>query len=122
MPDAGSTTSGSTDAGVADAGGEADAGTASIATCCEAKAEPGCADADTETCVCNLLPECCSTAWDEPCVELVRQKFCEPGVRECVCGPASEGGWEQTTCCDTSWTEFCATTAFIKCEGDPSCM
>lgn len=104
-------------------GGGTDAGTAlSQASCCEEHAEPGCVDVDTQACVCDKLPECCTDTWDLPCVLIVKQKYCEPGVRECVCGPESEGGWEQTQCCETNWGDLCRSTALIKCMGDPTCQ
>jgi hypothetical protein len=89
--------------------------------CCEEHEEPGCDDAETQACVCERLPDCCTATWDLPCTLIVIQKYCEPGVRECVCGPASDGGWEQTQCCETEWTNFCDETAIIKCGAKAGC-
>jgi len=106
----------STDAG-------ADGGWTHIGTggCCDEHDDPGCEDADIEACVCEKLPDCCTNKWDLPCVLIVEQKFCEPGVRECLCGPESEGGWEQTSCCETEWTGFCKDSAVIKCGARAGC-
>lgn len=93
----------------------------SAGSCCEQHAEPGCDNAEIQACVCDKLPDCCTTTWDLPCTLIVTQKFCEPGVRECVCGPAAEGGWEQTQCCETEWTSFCDETAVIKCDAKAGC-
>ncbi len=104
-------------------GGDADSGTqdnTGSGGCCEEHAEPGCEDLETQTCVCDKLPECCTDTWDLPCVLIVEQKYCEPGVRECVCGDAPDG-WEQTQCCETQWTNFCNETAIIKCGARASC-
>lgn len=84
--------------------------------CCATHASGGCADGATEQCVCGLLPDCCSKAWDAVCVQLVRERHCEPGVRDCVCKT-----WEQSTCCDSSWTNTCHLVAEDKCGAKPSC-
>jgi len=106
------------DASVAEGGVQPPLGTGS---CCEEHTEPGCDNAETQACVCEKLPDCCTATWDLPCTLIVLQKFCEPGVRECVCGPAAEGGWEQTQCCETEWTGFCDETAVIKCGAKAGC-
>ena len=100
----------------------ADGGWIHIGTggCCEEHADPGCEDAQIEACVCEKLPDCCADKWVLPCVLIVEQKFCEPGVRECVCGPAPDG-WQQTQCCETQWTDFCKETAIIKCGARAGC-
>ncbi|MBN1655930.1 MAG: hypothetical protein JXA30_19340 [Deltaproteobacteria bacterium] len=90
-------------------------------SCCEVHAEPGCNDAQTQSCVCEKLPDCCTNTWDLPCTLIVIQKYCEPGIRECVCGPAANGGWEQTQCCEVDWTDFCKETAIIKCGAKAGC-
>ncbi len=113
---------GAVDAGVGDPDGGGDGSTAHVGTggCCEEHAEPGCEDAEIEACVCEKLPDCCTNTWDLPCVLIVEQKFCEEGVRDCVCGPAPDG-WEQTQCCETQWTNFCKETAIIKCGARAGC-
>jgi hypothetical protein len=84
--------------------------------CCEAATTPGCSDTDIETCVCDQLPDCCTTAWDSVCVELVRQQTCAPDVRTCVCQD-----WGLSECCDTQWTDFCTITAEQKCNAQNTC-
>ena len=112
------------------AGGAADASVAesgvqpplSTASCCEEHAEPGCNNAQTQACVCEKLPDCCTATWDMACMFIATDRFCEPGVRECVCGPAAEGGWELTDCCETYWDEtLCDRTAVIKCGAKEDC-
>lgn len=85
-------------------------------SCCEARNAPGCSDAAVEECVCALVPDCCSAQWDAVCVQLVNERFCEDGVRECVCEE-----WMQGDCCSDRWTSFCAITAEEKCGAGPSC-
>ena len=86
--------------------------------CCAVHTTPGCADTDVETCICKLLPDCCTNMWDSICVQLVREKHCEPGVRDCVCMT-----WQQQACCDTAWTDICRDVAEDpnKCHSQPSC-
>jgi hypothetical protein len=84
--------------------------------CCAVHNTPGCADAPTEQCICALLPDCCTKTWDSVCVQLVREKHCEDGVRTCVCTT-----WQQSSCCDTEWNDACALVAENKCGAQPSC-
>jgi hypothetical protein len=72
---------------------DTDAGAASSAphhdgSCCVTSTLPGCGDSALQACVCALAPECCTTGWSESCTFIVSQKYCQPGVRECVCGSA----------------------------------
>jgi hypothetical protein len=83
--------------------------------CCAVHSTPGCQERDTETCICKLLPDCCTTMWDSICVDLVREKRCEPAVRDCVCM-----NWQQS-CCDMGWTDSCRILAENQCHGKPSC-
>jgi hypothetical protein len=73
-----------------------------------------------QSCVCANLPDCCEDTWDESCVLIVAAKYCQPGVRDCVCGDAP-AGWEQTQCCETEWNNFCDVTATSKCGAMPGC-
>jgi hypothetical protein len=84
--------------------------------CCAAHDGPGCGDPEIEACVCDILPDCCTGEWDFLCAQIVAEKRCEPGVRECVCNE-----WEQSTCCEQEWTDFCAITAEAKCGASPPC-
>jgi hypothetical protein len=93
-----------------------DGGTIEKGACCATHSTGGCADMAVETCICALLPDCCSKAWDSVCVQLVREKHCEDGVRKCVCET-----WQQASCCDTQWTDVCGIVAEDKCGAAPSC-
>jgi hypothetical protein len=71
--------------------------------------------------VCELLPSCCTDAWSTACVLIVEQKYCQPGVRECVCG-TEDGQWGQASCCEVAWTDvFCDGVAVDKCSATPGC-
>ena len=84
--------------------------------CCATHTTPGCDDSAVETCICALLSDCCTKQWDSVCVQLVREKHCEDGVRTCVCDQ-----WQQSSCCDTQWTNACGLIAESKCGAQPSC-
>jgi hypothetical protein len=43
-------------------------GLAPVCDCCIEDTSPGCSDPFTESCVCELDPSCCTTAWDDACV------------------------------------------------------
>lgn len=92
-----------------------DAGTKK-GVCCQAGTEAGCSDPSVEECICALVPDCCTDKWDAICAQLVREKHCEPGVRQCVCEE-----WQQANCCEAAWTGFCAITAEEKCSAEPEC-
>jgi len=94
----------------------------STGSCREEHLEPGCLDPETQACVCELLPDCCTVTWDAPCVLIVTQRFCEPEIRACVCGPVAEGGCEMADCCDTIWSDFCETVAKERCVDKESCF
>jgi hypothetical protein len=93
-----------------------DGGTVEKGACCATHSSGGCAEDAVEKCICALLPDCCTKAWDSVCVQLVREKHCEDGVRTCVCET-----WQQGSCCDTQWTNVCAIVAEDKCGAKPSC-
>lgn len=44
--------------------------------CCQAKASPGCPDADVEECVCAIDPYCCDVVWDTICADEVEEYQC----------------------------------------------
>jgi len=93
-----------------------------MGSCCEEHTTPGCSNADLQVCVCEKVPSCCTTAWNTPCVLIVKEKYCQPGVRDCVCG-TDAGQWGQTSCCDTEWTEtFCNQVAETKCGAVAGCF
>lgn len=96
--------------------------TIGVGSCCAAHATPGCSNAALQVCVCEKLPSCCTEGWTEPCALIVEQKYCQEGVRECVCGPDVDAGqWDQSNCCMKSWTNFCDTVAESKCNATPGC-
>lgn len=43
-------------------------GPAAPGNCCAQRGEPGCEDAEHESCVCEVDGFCCGTAWDKDCV------------------------------------------------------
>ena len=104
-----------------------DAGTdAAIAigqgSCCAPHDTPGCSNAELQVCVCEKLPECCTKQWSAACTLIVEQKYCQPGVRDCVCGTGS-GQWGQRACCDSDWSaSFCNQVAESKCGAQRGCM
>jgi len=105
------------DAALPDAGALPETG-----ACCSEHETPGCSDADVQVCVCELLSSCCTDAWSEACVLIVEQKYCQAGVRDCVCG-AGEGQWGQTMCCESEWSDtFCDEVAESKCGAVPGCF
>lgn len=88
--------------------------------CCVAHAKPGCNDADIQQCVCDKLDACCTQAWTAACTYIVTERYCQPGVRDCVCG-SGDGQWQQSTCCDADWTSTCDDVAQIKCGASVGC-
>jgi hypothetical protein len=93
-----------------------------MGSCCTAHDTPGCSNADLQVCVCEKLSSCCTGAWDAPCVLIVQQKYCQPGVRDCVCGDGS-GQWGQHDCCDVDWSDtFCNQVAQSKCGAASGCL
>ena len=91
-------------------------------SCCSVHDSPGCSNADLQVCVCEKLSTCCTQAWTAACVLIVQQKYCQPGVRDCVCGTAADQ-WGQAACCDVDWsTGFCNDVAESKCGAAPGCM
>lgn len=109
------------DGGAATIDGGGDGGIRDVGSCCVTQTTPGCSNASLEVCVCQMVPTCCTAAWAEECVLLVQQKYCQPGVRDCVCG-ADAGQWDQTSCCSTDWTSTCDSVATLKCSAVQGCF
>ncbi|MDB4971694.1 MAG: hypothetical protein JWN48_35 [Myxococcaceae bacterium] len=86
-------------------------------SCCAEHDTPGCNNADLMVCVCEKDPTCCTTAWGKQCAFIVEQKYCQEGVRDCVCQE-----WGKTECCGTAWTSTCDSVAKIKCDAVPGCF
>jgi hypothetical protein len=55
------------------------------------------------------------------CALIVQQKYCQPTVRDCVCG-TDAGQWDQTQCCSTDWTSTCDSVATLKCNAAQGCF
>jgi hypothetical protein len=104
-----------------DGGVYPDTGPRDIGSCCSEQTTPGCSNPDLEVCVCEKDQSCCTTAWSLPCVLIVQQKYCQPGVRDCVCG-VDAGQWGQTQCCNTDWTSTCDSVATLKCSAVQGCF
>lgn len=98
-----------------------DSGLAHIGSCCAAHTTPGCSNADLEVCVCSKLVSCCSDSWSAACAMIVKQKYCQPGVHECLCAPDA-GDFVQTSCC-MDWSDtFCNSVAGSQCGALPGCI
>jgi hypothetical protein len=109
------------DAGSArDAGKDAATKPMNSGSCCSTSSDPGCGDRAVQECVCALQPRCCSDAWDESCARLVKEKNCEPGVRDCVCG-SGDGQWQQDYCCEGGWNSTCESVSIHKCGAREDC-
>jgi hypothetical protein len=98
-----------------------DGGVTDLGSCCVAHDTPGCSNADLQVCVCEKLSSCCTEKWGAACVLIVEQKYCQTGVRDCVCGSGADQ-WMQTACCDSSWTNFCDEVAESKCDAVRGCF
>lgn len=90
-------------------------------SCCIEHTSSGCSDKAVQDCICEKLPDCCKKEWSRSCVLLTEGHYCQPDVRNCVCGSQAEGGWEQATCCSQEWTTFCETVATEKCKATTIC-
>jgi len=58
-----------------------------IHNCCDSSHGPGCSDPNIEACICSdIAPQCCSTDWDDSCVQAVESfgcGSCEIGSADC---------------------------------------
>jgi hypothetical protein len=119
--DAGARDAGSPDSGMAAAPPEPPPPPpVNTGSCCSAGAGTGCGDPALQECVCALSPRCCSDAWDDSCARLVREKNCQSGVRDCVCGNG-EGQWQQAYCCEGGWNATCESVSIHKCGATEAC-
>jgi hypothetical protein len=89
-------------------------------SCCATSTQPGCGNAALRACVCEREPRCCSDAWDANCTRLVKEKHCQSGVRDCVCG-FGEGQWQQANCCQGGWNDTCESVSYNKCGATADC-
>jgi hypothetical protein len=122
MPDSAVVTHGDAGMGTPDAALLRDAQIGMEGSCCAEHDTPGCSNADLVVCVCEKLSSCCTTAWDHACVLIVKQKYCQAGIRDCVCGDG-QGQWMQHSCCDSDWSAtFCDQVAQTQCGAAPGCL
>ena len=119
MIESGAPTDGGAQADVA--GVDGGSGSRDVGSCCSQQSTPGCGNANLEVCVCQKDPTCCTMAWGPGCVLIVQQKYCQPGVRDCVCG-SDAGQWGQTQCCASDWTSTCDSVATVKCNAAQGCF
>jgi hypothetical protein len=129
----GSTSGGTSSGAKSDAGsgkdggatvdGSADGGARDIGSCCTTQTTPGCNDPNLELCVCQKDSDCCTKAWTTACTLIVEEKYCQPGIRDCVCGTDVDAGqWGQTDCCDADWSSTCDSVATLKCGAAQGCF
>lgn len=92
-------------------------------SCCSEHDSAGCGNADLMVCVCEKDPSCCTKDWGRRCVLIVEQKYCQVGVRDCVCGTET-GQQGVTACCESGseWSSFCDSVAKVKCEAVAGCF
>ena len=98
---------------------------------------PGSIDPVCCNAVCLVMPECCTLAWDQPCVNIANQRcvpdsdwttLCigsciephkNPGCKDSSC--ASVVCFTDALCCTASWDEGCVSLARGLCCGLPGC-
>lgn len=118
--------------------GEEGGGTDAKACCAETPDMPGCAYEPCESCICNFDAYCCSTQWDDLCVEEANQEECgdtcgcdvaddsSGGENTNCCGALDGKGCPNSSCescvcaldsfcCDNAWDANCGGTAAINC-------
>ncbi len=66
--------------------------------CCDTHG-PGCSDYNIETCVCDVIPSCCTVEWDASCVAAVDAMGCGACEPATLCGDGiCEGDEDCVTC------------------------
>jgi hypothetical protein len=99
--------------------------------CDEPHETPGCYTPSCCERVCQLLPECCETAWDQTCVDWAATE-CDglvcPSPGSCLL-PHGEAGCDDAACCErvrrldpvceAVWDELCVELAQLSCGVDP---
>lgn len=89
----------------------ADCGECFVASgCCVSQDGPGCPAPDVEACVCQVDPYCCTTRWDDICVNEVTSEGCSSCQQEPVpvCGDGTCDPSESCESCRTDCNEGCA--------------
>lgn len=104
-------------------------------SCFEIHFNPGCADVECCEAVCAQDSYCCTNQWDETCT-IIAGLTCEvpdgcPGVEPCFIahdtpGCASDACCQlvcadESACCDSTWSDECASTALQLCELPSGC-
>jgi len=91
--------------------------------CCSVSENPGCTDAEIQTCVCELDPMCCLGPYDQNCVNLASSACdapCDdPPANASCCEPSDSPG------CGDSEVQACVCAADAFCceeEFDPLCV
>ena len=110
---------------------EADCGVCpSLTDCCAPKAGGGCHDDGCQVAICEVLPECCDTAWGQPCADIALAECancappaspgdcCQTGAgKGCIdAGCAALVCAEEEDCCDAPWGVACAKKAILMCD------
>ncbi|HMN95392.1 MAG TPA: hypothetical protein PKC43_04175 [Phycisphaerales bacterium] len=111
-------------------------------SCAVPHPEPGCSQLGCCSVVCAVEPLCCTTAWDEMCVEFAFI-FCfavDPGICQTGCGnPCAQGCYSTSaqpgcdfgpccftvcavapSCCIAGWDASCTQIALLSCCGLPA--
>ena len=97
--------------------------------CCDPHDSPGCDDAEAETCVCDLVPGCCTDNWTYDCVLAAKLVGCDncgppPACGDGTCQPqsgescvscAADCGACTGSCCLGHGGAGCADDAVMAC-------
>lgn len=85
-------------------------------SCFQSRKTPGCEWGPCCAAVCSMMPECCTSAWDDLCVELAdrlceQPSACEVSLNDCDT-PGRRPGCRDETCCEfvCSIDPYCCTS------------
>lgn len=106
-------------------------------SCLLPHATPGCVDPICTNAVCQVLPHCCTAAWDQACVNYARNNCFPLASWRCPCAEScfeahETPGCSEKTCCAVvchrrpeccliEWDADCARLARSLCCGDGGC-
>ena len=93
----------------------------------------GCSDSECCSTVCGFVPECCSTAWDQSCVDLTNSLcvgLCGAEASGSCTTAHANGGCSDAACCsavcandpaccDTGWDSTCVFESELYCASGP---
>lgn len=102
--------------GCGSCGGSAGSSTSSggpAGDCCTASPSTGCGDPAIEECVCQQDDSCCTTEWNEQCVEQVDELGC--GFCGGSAASGGSGGNPGGECCSPSGMPGCMDQAVEQC-------